>query len=98
MANMSVTYEDMRGAATNLKGGQSDIEGTLLKLRSLVNDLVAGGYVTDKSSKAFDASYEDFDKGAKRTIEGLTGMGEYLNAAAQALSDTDEQLASQLSK
>ena len=98
MANMNVTYEDMRGAATNLKNGQTEIEGTLDKLRSLVSDLVAGGYVTDKSSKVFDASYEDFNKGARQTVEGLTGMGEYLNAAAQALSDTDEQLAAQLNK
>lgn len=98
MANMNVTYEDMRGAATNLKNGQTEIEGTLDKLRSLVSDLVAGGYVTDKSSKVFDTSYEDFNKGARQTVEGLTGMGEYLNAAAQALSDTDEQLAAQLNK
>ena len=96
MANVNVTYEEMRSAANKLKSGQSEIEGTLDQLKSLVEDLVSGGYVTDKSSKAFNSSYEEFNTGAKKTIEGLTGMGEYLTAAAQALEDTDEQLASSL--
>lgn len=96
MANVNVTYEDMRGAASNLKSGQSEIESTLDKLKSLVEELVNGGYVTDKSSKAFNSSYDEFNTGARQTIEGLTGMGEYLTKAAQALEDTDEQLASAL--
>ncbi|MET0448631.1 MAG: WXG100 family type VII secretion target [Aeromicrobium sp.] len=96
MANVNVTYEDMRGAANQLKGGQSEIEGTLEKLKSLVDGLVNGGYVTDKSSKAFNSSYEEFNTGAKQTIEGLTGMAEYLTKAADALEQTDEQLASAL--
>lgn len=96
MANVNVTYEDMRGAANQLKGGQHEIEGTLEKLKSLVDGLVNGGYVTDKSSKAFNSSYEEFNTGAKQTIEGLTGMAEYLTKAADALEQTDEQLASAL--
>ncbi|MCD9198583.1 WXG100 family type VII secretion target [Aeromicrobium wangtongii] len=96
MANMNVTYEEMRGAATQLRGGQNEIEVTLGKLMDLVRTLVEGGYVTDKSSKAFNVSYEDFDKGAKQAISGLEGMGEYLTKAAEALEQTDEQLASAL--
>lgn len=96
MANINVSYEDMRGAANQLKSGQSEIEGTLQKLKSLVDNLVDGGYVTDKSSKAFNTSYEEFNTGAKQTIEGLTGMGEYLTKAAEALEQTDEQLAAAL--
>ncbi len=53
---MNVTYEDMRAAATRLKSGQSEIAGTLDKLKSLVEKLVSGGYVTDQSSKAFNTS------------------------------------------
>jgi WXG100 family type VII secretion target len=96
MANINVTYEEMRTAANQLKAGQSEIEGTLEKLKGLVDDLVNGGYVTDKSSKAFNTSYEEFNTGAKKTIEGLTGMGEYLTKAAEAMEQTDEQLASAL--
>ncbi len=96
MANMNVTYEEMRGAAKQLQGGQQDIEGTLKSLKTLVETLVEGGYVTDKSSKAFNSSYEDFNTGAKEMISGLTGMGEYLTKAADALEQTDEQLAAAL--
>ncbi len=96
MANVNVTYEDMRGAATKLQSGQGEIEGTLEQLKSLISELISGGYVTDKSSKAFESSYEDFNSGAREMIGGLTDMGEYLKKAAQAMEETDESLASAL--
>jgi WXG100 family type VII secretion target len=98
MSNLNVTYEEMHSAASQLKAGRAEIEGQLSKLKSMVDGLVAGGYVTDKSSKAFQTSYEEFNTGVNKTIEGLDGMGEYLSQAAKALQDTDEQLASALSK
>lgn len=98
MANMNVTYDEMRSAASNLQSGQQEIKGNLDKLQKLIKDLISSGYVTDKSSQAFDASYEEFDKGANQAIEGLHGMSDYLSKAAQALEDTDSQLASQLNK
>ena len=96
MANLNVTYEEMRGAANNLRSGQAEIEGMLAKLKSMVDSLVSGGYVTDKSSKAFDASYSEFSTGVSKTIEGLEGMGSYLEKAADTLQQTDEQLAASL--
>lgn len=98
MANVNVTYAEMETAATKLKDGRTEIDGVLAQLQALVKDLVSGGYVTDASSKAFDASYEEFNTGVQKTIEGLDGMGEYLNQAAKALRETDEQLASALNK
>jgi WXG100 family type VII secretion target len=98
MSNLNVTYEEMHGAAAKLKAGRAEIEGQLSKLKSMIDGLVNGGYVTDKSSKAFQSSYEEFNTGVNKTIEGLDGMGEYLTQAAKALSDTDEQLAAALNK
>jgi WXG100 family type VII secretion target len=98
MSNLNVTYEEMHGAAAKLKAGRAEIEGQLSKLKSMIDGLVSGGYVTDKSSKAFQSSYEEFNTGVNKTIEGLDGMGEYLTQAAKALSDTDEQLAAALNK
>ena len=98
MANLNVTYEEMHSAAGKLKAGKAEIEGQLAKLKSMIDGLVSGGYVTDKSSKAFQTSYEEFNTGVNKTIEGLDGMGEYLSQAAKALQDTDEQLASALGK
>ena len=95
-ANLNVTYQEMSDAAKRLRDGQSQIESQLEALKKLVDSLVSGGYVTDSSSKAFDTSYSEFNDGARKTIEGLDGMGQYLDKAAQTFQQADEQLASAL--
>jgi WXG100 family type VII secretion target len=88
----------MRDAGKRLRDGQAEIEQKLADLKKLVNGLVNGGYVTDRSSKAFDQSYEEFNEGARKTIEGLDGMGQFLESAANAFQQADEELAKGLGK
>ncbi|XVV39546.1 WXG100 family type VII secretion target [Streptomyces sp. CA-100214] len=54
-----------------------------------------GGYVTKSSSKAFDDNFDEFTKGAKDTLDGLDGMGDYLTTAADKFEQIDEELAKQ---
>ena len=96
MANVNVTYADMQSAANQLRSGESQIEGDLAKLKKLIDNLVASGYVTDASSKQFEASYTEFNTGATKMIQGLIGMGQYLDSAAKAFHETDAQLAAAL--
>lgn len=96
MPNVNVTYAEMQAAARQLQTGEQTIEGDLTRLKHLVDQLVAGGYVTDTSSKQFEASYTQFNTGATKMIQGLTGMGQYLDAAVRAFHDTDAQLAASL--
>jgi WXG100 family type VII secretion target len=96
MPNLNVTYADMQSAANQLKAGQLQIEGDLARLKQLVDNLVTSGYVTDSSSRQFEASYAEFNTGATRMIQGLTGMGQYLDTAARAFQETDTQLAAAL--
>lgn len=96
MANLNVTYDQMTGAASRLRAGQSDLESKLNELRSLVNQLVQDGFTTSRASGAFESSYEQFTTGATRTVQGIDGMAQFLEKAAQALQSTDEQLASQI--
>ena len=98
MANVSVAYRQMEDAAGRLTNGRTEIDGMLGQLQSLVEQLVADGYVTDSSSKNFQASYDEFTQGAKKTIEGLDGMAAYLNQAAATFRDADTQLASSLGR
>lgn len=98
MPNVNVTYEEMRGAAKRLRTGQGDIEGKLNELKSLVDGLVNAGYVTDTSSKQFQEEYARFSTGASNTISGLQGMGDYLDAAANAFQDADAALAARLQR
>lgn len=96
MTDMAVTYASMEAAAKQLQAGEHEIIGQLNKLKALVAQLVADGFVTDAASKQFEASYEEFNKGATQTIQGLNGMGQYLTSAASAYRDTDQQLAKSL--
>ena len=96
MPNVNVTYADMQSAANQLKAGEQQIEGDLARLKQLVDNLVASGYVTDSSSRQFEASYTEFNTGATRMIEGLTSMGQYLDTAARTFQETDAQLAASL--
>lgn len=96
MANLNVTYGDMRDAAGRLANGQQEINAQLRQLKSLVDSLVSGGYVTDQSSVAFGSSYQEFNDGATKTIAGLEGMSTYLSKASEALQQTDSDLANAL--
>jgi WXG100 family type VII secretion target len=96
MPNVNVTYAEMQAAARQPQAGEQTIEGDLTRLKHLVDNLVAGGYVTDTSSKRFEESYTQFHTGATKMLQGLTGMGQYLDAAAKAFGDTDAQLAASL--
>jgi WXG100 family type VII secretion target len=96
VADLQVTYTDMESAAKQLQAGENTIEGDLARLKKLIDNLVASGYVTDASSKQFEASYTEFNTGAVKMIQGLNGMGQYLTAAAKAFHETDTQLASAL--
>jgi WXG100 family type VII secretion target len=88
----------MQSAANQLRSGEQQIEADLAKLKKLIDNLVASGYVTDTSSKQFEASYTEFSTGATKMIQGLNGMGQYLDSAAKAFHETDAQLAAALKK
>ncbi|WP_129788413.1 WXG100 family type VII secretion target [Promicromonospora panici] len=93
MADLNVTYDEMRSQANQLRTGQQTIMDTLTDLSNQVNNLVASGFVTQQASGAFQGSYEQFTVGAKQAIEGIEGMASFLESAAQAMQDTDQSLA-----
>ncbi|GGN85851.1 type VII secretion protein [Streptomyces albiflavescens] len=88
-----ITYEKMRHAAKRLGHEKEKMEDKLHGLDSYIDDLVAHGYTTTKGSGAFDDSFKEFTKGMKDTLEGLKGMAKFLEDAAKAYEDLDDQLA-----
>jgi WXG100 family type VII secretion target len=96
MANLNVTFQDLRTAATQLTSGQGDLENRLMELKAYIDNLVSEGYVTSASSGAFQEQFTSFTTGAKQTIGALEGLSQFLNSAADALQQTDEQLAAQI--
>jgi len=98
MTNLTVTYEEMSNAAAGLRSGQADIEAVLSRLQAAVTTLVSSGYVTDGSSRSFHAAYDEFSAGVKQVVQGLDGMGAYLDTAARTFQQTDQELARALAR
>ena len=96
MANLNVSYDDMRQKASQLRTGQQDITDRLTTLRGQITDLVSSGFVTDQASGAFDATYEQFNNGATQTISALDQLAHSLELMASSLQETDAQLAQQM--
>ncbi len=96
MANINVTYEDIRNAATKLTSGKDEIISRLGDMDALVNNLVASGFTTDHASVAFDNAFDEFVRGSRQTIEGLEGLANFLRSAADQMHDTDQGLANSI--
>lgn len=96
MANLRVTFEDMRGAATRLRAGQEELTSTLAGLQAFIDSLVAEGFVTDAASVAFQETYTQFTHSATTTVAALEQLGAFLANAADAMQQTDEALAGQI--
>ncbi|RKN47192.1 WXG100 family type VII secretion target [Streptomyces hoynatensis] len=97
MADVNVTYEDMRQAGNRLKQEYEQMDAKLDELQSYIQGLVSDGYVTGRSSGAFDDQYQQFTTGAKQMLQGLEGLGSFLIQAADTFEQTDEGLASGIS-
>lgn len=98
MANVNVTYDEMKSAATRLDSGQQEIQAKLDELQKLVQGLVSGGYVTDASSRHFETAYHEFTRGARQTMDGLHEMSKYLHSAADTFQQADKELSSKLNR
>jgi len=93
---MNVTYQEMHDAATKLTTGESDINSKLTELKNYIAQLVSSGFVTDQASGRFNDTYQQFTTAATQTISALDGLASYLNQAANAIQETDQQLANGL--
>ncbi|AXQ56574.1 MULTISPECIES: WXG100 family type VII secretion target [Streptomyces] len=96
--DLDVTYQDMRDAAKHVVKEKDKLNEKLDGLRKYIANLVESGYVTKSSSKAFDENFDDFTKGAKKTMEGLDGMADYLTMAADKFEQIDDELAKSAKK
>ena len=94
MANINMTFQEIRDQATRLDTGRQELQDKLNALKGEVDQLISSGFQTDASSGAFGDTYNQFTQGAAATIDGLQGMTSFLNMTAQSMQDLDSQLAS----
>ena len=93
MSNVNVSYEEMRGAAGQLRNGQEQMHSTLTELSSVINNLVQSGFVTDLASATYQDHYEQFTNGTRQAVDALESLASYLEQAADTLAATDSDLA-----
>jgi len=96
MPDVNVTYEQMEAAAQRLVSGHEEITSQLSQLKSMVDELVESGFVTDSASRTFETAYTEFNSGVTQTIEGLETMSRFLTAAVQSFQDEDRRLSGML--
>lgn len=96
MANIVVTYEEVRSSAQRLVAGQDEIVTKLNELKAMIDNLVASGLDTDQAGVAFAESYTEFTTGTTNAVNGLEGLSKFLLAAADAFEQTDGGLASSI--
>ncbi|MCF3123814.1 MULTISPECIES: WXG100 family type VII secretion target [unclassified Streptomyces] len=90
--DLDVTYQDMRDAAKHVVKEKDKLNEKLDGLKKYIKNLVETGFVTKSASKAFDENFDEFVEGAKKTLEGLDGMGDYLTNAADKYEQIDDEL------
>jgi len=93
MANIHVDYSQLQASAGQLRNGREQVEQQLNQLKSMIDNLVSSGFVTDRASGKFQESYTQWTTGARNVIAGLDGMSEYLNKAITAHQGLDDSLA-----
>jgi WXG100 family type VII secretion target len=94
MTDVSVGYEGMSSAASQLQQGREEMTDQLQSLRSMIDGLVGGEFRTQLASPRFQDSYEQWTQGAEQMMEGLDGMASFLNQAVSSFQELDSNLQS----
>ncbi|MFT4123211.1 MAG: WXG100 family type VII secretion target [Microbacteriaceae bacterium] len=97
MANLNVTYDEIKSAANQLTTGKENLITELNQLKAQIDNLVSSGFVTDAASGAFQTMYEQFTTGTTQTVSALDGISTSLSTAADTFSQADSQIASSFS-
>lgn len=92
MANLTITYDEIKDVAARLRQGQDDMNAKLTELGSLVDSLVAGGFQAEHAARAFDDTFDQFQTSTKQAVDALEGLSGFLDSAADALQQTDVEL------
>jgi WXG100 family type VII secretion target len=96
MANINVSYEALHDAASKISSGRDQITHELDAMKGRIDSLVSSGFVTQKSSAAFQHAYQTYTTSAKSTIQGLDEVVNFLRKVEQTMQETDQALASSI--
>lgn len=86
---------DAEGIAQEMKQASADALERFSQTRSRLSELAES--FRGSAATAFQNQFEQWDQGSKQVVDALNDLGEWLNSAAAALSETDSNLASGIS-
>lgn len=98
MADITVSYEEMRASASKLDQGRTSIDEQLGSLKTMIDNLVQTSFKTQSASPKFQESYDQWTTGAKEAIGGLEGMSSFINKAITQHQELDTNLQAGLSQ
>lgn len=91
MAKIFVSPEELEAEASHVKKQAADAQASFEALNGRLQGLT--NMFTGEAQVKFDERYQEWHGHAKGLTESLDGLGQFLDSAAKALRDTDQQLA-----
>jgi WXG100 family type VII secretion target len=96
MVSINVSYEELNSAVSSIESSRDNIYNELDALRNRIQELTTSGFVTEKTSGAFNEAYNNYSEGAKKTVQGMDDVIAFLKKVEETLRETDAALASSL--
>lgn len=95
MSRISVSPEELRGEANFVQGQVSDARANFDALQNRLQGLQ--NVFTGQAQVRFQERYQEWHTHANGLSDALEGLGQFLTTAANAIEETDQQLAQGLS-
>jgi WXG100 family type VII secretion target len=87
--------EELRGHAKAVQGQADDTTSQFQSMKGRLDQLHSA--FQGQAATKFEAEFEKWHNSSRNLIDALHSLGEFLNQAAQAMEETDSQLAQGLS-
>lgn len=94
MTEIKLRADEAKGVAERVRGEATAATEQMNSLQSYLGGLTDS--FTGQSQIAFDEAFTRWKQGSNQMLEGLTGLGNFLTAAAETIEETDRKIASQL--
>lgn len=86
-----VEHDALATQAQRLATDKNDLEAKLTQIKTQIQELVSGGFVTESASESFREAQERWDTAARACVGELEVMAQYLGKASAAFKDIDSQ-------
>jgi uncharacterized protein YukE len=94
MPDISIDYDALRRMAGDLRRKQQELIQKMESLQNQVNNLITGEFKTDVASAKLGDAQTRFTQNAKKALEALDRMAQYLERVIQQQTELDQNLGS----